>query len=264
MSGDHYLEHAGARLHWRGEGQGPCVVLLHGWALDLTSWNLLAPMLAAHFTVLRFDRRGFGLSEGVADIHRNVDDLRAVMDAAGAQQAALVGMSQGARLALHFALAHPARVSALVLDGAPAIESESELPLVLYRQRLESAGTAALRAMILMHPLMQLHAQSDDARATLLESLSHYRGLDLLHPVARATAPDLKQVRAPTLILNGALDSVERREAGELLAATIAQASRAQLPHAGHLALLDDPQAYCSTVTAFLLQHSREPQGDQE
>lgn len=266
MSGDHYLEHAGARLHWRTEGRGPCVVLLHGWALDLASWNLLAPRLAAQFTVLRFDRRGFGLSEGVADIHRNVDDLRAVMDAAGVQQAALIGMSQGARLALHFALAHPGRVSALVLDGAPAIESESELPLGLYRQRLESAGIAALRAMILTHPLMQLHSGSADARAALLESLSHYRGLDLLHPVARATAPDLKQVDANTLVLNGALDSAERRAAGELLAAAIPHASRVELPDAGHLALLDDPQAYCSTVTEYLRQHSRQPRnpGEQE
>jgi pimeloyl-ACP methyl ester carboxylesterase len=124
--------------------------------------------------------------------------------------------------------------------------------MVLYRQRLESAGTAALRAMILTHPLMQLHAQSDDARATLLESLSHYRGLDLLHPVARAAVPDLRRIRAPTRIMNGALDSVERREAGQLLAATIPVATRLELADAGHLALLDDPAAYAAAVQDFL------------
>jgi len=252
MSGDHFCEHAGARLRWRTEGSGPALVLLHGWALDLSSWNLLAPLLAVDFTVLRFDRRGFGLSEGVADIHRNVDDLRAVMDAAGVRDAALVGMSQGARLALHFTLAEPARVRALVLDGAPEIESESELPLGLYRQRLESAGVAALRAMILTHPLMQLHTPQPAARAALLESLSHYRGLDLLHPVPRAAAPDLAQVRVPTLVLNGALDSAERRDAGRRMAAALAGARRVELPAAGHLALLDDPAGYAAAVTGFL------------
>jgi 3-oxoadipate enol-lactonase/4-carboxymuconolactone decarboxylase len=196
--------------------------------------------------------RRFGLSEGVADIHRNVDDLRAVMDAAGVQSTALVGMSQGARLALHFTLAHPARTRALVLDGAPEIESESELPLGLYRQRLENAGVAALRAMILTHPLMQLHTQQSAARSTLLESLSHYRGLDLLHQVPRAVAPDLKQVSVPTLVINGALDSVERRDAGRRMAATIADAAHEELPAAGHLALLDDPVAYAAVVTGFL------------
>lgn len=252
MSGDHYCEHAGARLRWRIEGEGPALVLLHGWALDLSSWNLLAPLLAADFSVLRYDRRGFGLSEGLPDIHQNVADMRAVMDAAGVHDATLVGMSQGARLALHFAVAHPARVRALVLDGAPEIESESELPLGLYRQRLESAGVAALRAMILTHPLMQLHTPQPEARVVLLESLSHYRGLDLLHPVPRAAAPDLKQISAPTLVLNGALDSVERRDAGSRMATVITGAARVELPAAGHLALLDDPVAYAAAVTEFI------------
>ena len=57
--GDHFSEHAGARLRWRKEGGGPALVLLHGWALDLSSCNLLAPLLATRFTVLSFDRRGF-------------------------------------------------------------------------------------------------------------------------------------------------------------------------------------------------------------
>ena len=251
-SGDNFIDRAGARLRWRIEGSGPAVVLLHGWALDLSSWNLLAPLLAVRFTVLRFDRRGFGLSEGVADIHRNVDDLRAVMDAAGVQAAALVGMSQGARLALHFTLAYPAKTRALVLDGAPEIESESELPLGLYRQRLDGAGVAALRAMILTHPLMQLHSQSPEARAALLESVSRYRGVDLLHPVPRAAVPDLARIATPTLVINGELDSVERREAGKRFASAIAGATRVELPGAGHLALLDDPAAYAAAVTGFL------------
>jgi 3-oxoadipate enol-lactonase len=252
MSGDQYIEHAGARLHWRVEGAGPALVLLHGWALDLASFNLLAPLLAQRFTVLRFDRRGFGLSEGTADIHRNVDDLCAVMDAAGLDGAALVGMSQGARLALHFTLAQPARVSRLVLDGAPEIDAESELPLGLYRQRLESAGVASLQAMILTHPLMQLHTLLPEARTALLESISHYRGLDLLHPVPRAPAPDLNGIATPTLVLNGALDSAERREAGRRIAASITGAIRVELALAGHLALLDQPAAYAAAVGDFL------------
>jgi 3-oxoadipate enol-lactonase len=255
--GDHFSEHAGARLRWRIEGSGPALVLLHGWALDLASWNLLAPLLATHFTVLRFDRRGFGLSDGMPDIHRNVDDLRAVLDVAGVHAAALVGMSQGARLALHFAMARPGRVQALVLDGAPEIEAETELPLGLYRQRLESAGGAALRAMILTHPLMQLHSTAPEARAALIESVSHYRGLDLLHSVARAAAPDLQRISAPTLVLNGALDSADRRQAGQRIAAAIPGASRVELPKAGHLALLDDPSAYAAALIEYLQQRGR-------
>src|SRR5262245_47786394 len=95
---DRYLESNGARLRWRLQGSGPALALLHGWALDLDYWNPAVERLAAHFTVLRFDRRGFGLSGGQPDIHRNVADLAAVLDAAGVARAALLGMSQGARL----------------------------------------------------------------------------------------------------------------------------------------------------------------------
>jgi hypothetical protein len=132
---DQYLEVNGARLRWRLAGQGPALVLLHGWPLDLEYWNPLCTLLTDQFTVLRFDRRGFGLSTGQPDIHRNVDDLCAVMDAAAVARAVLVGMSQGARLSLHFAIRHPQRTRALVLEGAPAVEAESEVPLARCARR---------------------------------------------------------------------------------------------------------------------------------
>jgi len=116
---DRHVDQERARLRWRLEGNGPALVLLHGWALDLQSWDAVVPHLVSGFTVLRFDRRGFGLSEGQPDIHRNVEDLRALLDAAGIASAAVLGMSQGARFAIHFALRCPGMTSALVLDGAP-------------------------------------------------------------------------------------------------------------------------------------------------
>src|SRR6478736_7222636 len=150
---DRYLDREGdregARLRWRLEGTGPALVLLHGWALDLQSWDAVVPHLVSHFTVLRFDRRGFGLSEGQPDIHRNVEDLGALLDAAGIADAAVLGMSQGARFAIHFALRCPESTRALVLDGVPEIEAESELPLEDYLRLLQSRGPAALQDEIL-------------------------------------------------------------------------------------------------------------------
>jgi pimeloyl-ACP methyl ester carboxylesterase len=201
--------------------------------------------------VLRFDRRGFGLSSGLPDIHRNVDDLAALLDAVQIQGAGLLGMSQGARLAIHFARRHPSRVRALMLDGAPAIEAETELPLVEYRAQLQAQGEPALQAAVLRHPLMQLHGTSAPARKVLSSTVAHYRGLDLLHPVPRAAAPDLRQINIKTLILNGSRDSAERREAGRLLQESIAGAQRMELAGAGHLAMLDDPQAYADAVIRF-------------
>jgi pimeloyl-ACP methyl ester carboxylesterase len=258
--GDQFLSLDDARLRWRIEGSGPALLLLHGWALDLNSWDLVAPLLAQHFTVLRFDRRGFGLSEGTPDIHRNVDDLEAVLQAADVPHAAVLGMSQGARLAVHFALRHPARVHALILDGAPAVEAETELPLAQYRAHLHAGGAPALQAAVLAHPLMQLRGPTDGAmRASeaLRATVARYRGLDLLHPVHRATAPDLRGIKVPTLIINGGEDSVERRQAAQLLQQAITGARREELAGAGHLALLDEPRGYARVVTEFLRSAAR-------
>jgi 3-oxoadipate enol-lactonase len=248
---DRYLPTYGARLRWRLEGAGPALVLLHGWALDLTYWEPAVAPLARHFTVLRFDRRGFGLSAGLPDIRCNVDDLHALLTAAGIDRAALIGMSQGARLALHFACRYPLRVRGLVLDGAPAVDAEPELPMEQFRQELERGGVTALRARILAHPLMQLREATPEAGRLMQEMLARYRGLDLQNPVPRADAPDLAAIHAPTLILNGSHDSTARREASDSLRAAIAGAKRLELPNAGHLALLDAPAAYVAAVSDF-------------
>lgn len=246
---DRFLQHDGARLRWRLEGAGPAIVLLHGWALDLAYWDRLVPLLAPRFTVLRFDRRGFGLSEGLPDIHRNVADLAALLRAAGIDRMVLLGMSQGARLALHYVTHHPAQVRGLVLDGAPAFESEPELPLHAYRIKLDSEGPAALRSALLAHPLM--HLQDGTNHAALADIVERYRGLDLQHPVAPASPPDIAGIATPALILNGSLDSSGRHDASARLAALLPAARRVQIPGAGHLALLDDPARYAREVLDF-------------
>jgi len=253
---DRYLDREGdregARLRWRLEGNGPALVLLHGWALDLESWDALVPHLVSRFTVLRFDRRGFGLSEGQPDIHRNVEDLGALLDAAGIADAAVLGMSQGARFAIHFALRCPESTRALVLDGVPEIEAESELPLEDYLRLLQYGGADALRERIRAHPLMQLRTADLAAQAILKQSVARYRGLDLLHMAGRAHAPDLRRIQCPTLILNGSSDSEARRAAGVQLQSAIVGAERIELEGAGHMAMLDRPEDYAAAVTAFL------------
>ncbi len=79
--------------------------------------------LARFARVLAFDRRGVGLSDpvsGAPTLEERMDDVRAVMDAAGSERAALLGMSEGATMCMLFAATYPERTSALVLWGAMA------------------------------------------------------------------------------------------------------------------------------------------------
>ncbi len=130
-----YTESGGASIAYQVVGDGPIdVVLALGYAthLDL-QWE--SPMFARFFDrlssfsrLILFDKRGCGLSDPVSEVptlEQRVDDVRAVMDAAGSERAALLGVSEGGPMCVLFAAAHPERVSALVLHGAMARTTEA-------------------------------------------------------------------------------------------------------------------------------------------
>jgi 3-oxoadipate enol-lactonase len=107
----------GARLMDQESGDGPAVVLVHGFGLDMRMWDPQAGPLAERFRVVRYDCRGFGASgpfdPGVAYTHAG--DLAALLDHLAIGDAVLVGLSFGGRVVLETALAAPARVRRLVL-----------------------------------------------------------------------------------------------------------------------------------------------------
>jgi 3-oxoadipate enol-lactonase len=265
-SNDAYFASSGARLRFRDEGAGPCVAFVHGWTLDLAVWEPQAAGLSGALRVLRWDRRGFGLSAGVPDLESDLLDLAALLDHAAVPRAALVGASQGARVALAFALRFPERVEALVLDGppgdigSPAAVSAPDIQIEEYRELARREGIEAFRRAWRAHPLMQLHSR-DAGAASLLDSiLARYPGTDLLDPGCAARPIDpraIARMRTPALVLCGASDSRERRLAAIRIHALLAGAEAAVIPGAGHLPNLDDPRAYNETILAFLRRRSQ-------
>ena len=146
QSRDEYFRSGEASLRFRDEGRGPPVVFIHGWTLDLEVWNPQAAALAESFRVVRYDRRGFGLSGGEPGRAADVEDLGRLLDHLQLASVTLVGLSQGARVALAFALAHPERVAGVVLDGPPDEIGDPGPPATKIFQSLSSAGSSASRA----------------------------------------------------------------------------------------------------------------------
>jgi pimeloyl-ACP methyl ester carboxylesterase len=254
----------GVRLHYRDEGAGPALVLIHGWLMDLTAWDAEQPAWSRRFRVLRMDRRGFGRSSGTPCFACDADDVLALLDDRGVERASLLGMSQGARVALDLAQRAPGRVSALVLDGAPALDGLpggpwlQETPLDRYRKLLAAGGLDALRVELAAHPLMQLHSREPAARQAIEAMLARYTGADLADATAaQPSRPvDLTQLRLPVLVVNGERDTAQRLAVGTALADAIPGARRRIIPAAGHLACLDQPAAYARIVSDFLVEHT--------
>ncbi len=266
-SADRYLEHAGARLRYRDTGAGPPLLLIHGWALDLEAWDDVAEQLAAKHRVLRADRRGFGLSSGTPDLDADAGDLVALLDHLQLACAAVLGMSQGTRVALRLAQSHPDRVACLVLDGAPLLPGlpaqawAEETPLAAYRALLQSQGIAAVRGLLASHPLLRPRSADRATHAKLAAMLGRYRGNDLeLEATAPAAAPGSASTGLPTpsmpvLVLNGEYDSAQRLAVGAALAAAWPTARRRLVRRAGHLACLDEPRIYARLVDEFVAPH---------
>lgn len=251
-----FIQTDGARLYVRDLGEGPAIVFVHGWALDLDMWSPQLADLSAEHRTIAFDRRGFGRSSGVPSIAADVEDLRAVLHELDVRKPLLVGMSQGARVVARFAAAYPHLISALVLDGAPppakAASHAADIPLDGLRERARRDGVQAVRREWLAHPFTKLHTQAEAIHALVRAMIERYPGADLLMPL-NPLEQDIDPVtlRVPVLVINGEYDSQERLAAGEHLVHTIRGAERLVVRNAGHLANLDNPIAYDAGLRAF-------------
>jgi pimeloyl-ACP methyl ester carboxylesterase len=113
----------GIRLHYVSDGDGPPVMLLHGWPQTWYCWRKVMPLLAERHTVIAPDLRGYGHSDkppGGYDKRTMAEDVRALARLLGHERLALVGHDRGARVAHRWALDHPDEVERLaVLDIIP-------------------------------------------------------------------------------------------------------------------------------------------------
>ena len=260
---DDFLSIDGTRLRYRDEGRGPAVLLVHGWTLDLEMWDLQVSALRGSFRLIRLDRRGHGLSEGTATPERDSEDLNQLCKQLELTRVALIGMSQGVRAVLGFASAASSRVSAVILDGPPALASEAdpEVPVQQYAALVRAHGIEAFRREWARHSLMQLRTRDPARRALLAAMIERYAGNDLRSAPSRGELTgDGARVRpeavaAPTLVLSGEHDLPGRRLAARRLAARLSDAELAIIPGAAHLPNLDSPDVYSKLCRAFLLRH---------
>jgi 3-oxoadipate enol-lactonase len=261
---DRWLTLPGAALRYRDEGRGPVVLLVHGWTLDLEMWAPQVPALRDKFRLVRFDRRGFGLSAGRPGLAHDVADIEALCRHLALERLALVGMSQGARAVLGFAASSPERISGLILDGSPdclqdGSTAADDPPMEHYRTLLHQQGIDAVRRQWATHPLARLRTGDRRQRALLAAMIARYPANDLLDSRldnAVLAGTDVESIRAPVLVITGEYDVASRIAAADALSRRIPDAQRAVIPDAGHVANLDNPQRYNAVVRAFLERHA--------
>jgi pimeloyl-ACP methyl ester carboxylesterase len=129
-----YIDAGVVRLHAVIGGDGPPLLLIHGWPQTWYAWRMLMPALAEDFEVIAVDQRGIGLSDKPQDGYDTetlANDLVALMDALGHQRFALYGTDTGMPIAYALAADHPERVERLVVSEAPLPGASPSPPLFL-------------------------------------------------------------------------------------------------------------------------------------
>jgi 3-oxoadipate enol-lactonase len=253
----------GARLVYQDMGNGPAVVLIHGFGLDMRMWDPQAGRLAERYRVIRYDCRGFGASGPFdpAVPYTHASDLIALLDHLAVGDAVLAGLSFGGRVALQTALAAPARVRGLVLldavlDGVPW-DRESAAALDDLARQVQAGGVAAGRAAWLAHPLFAAAREQPDLEAQLAAMVAgypgqHWLGQDPHQPHRPPPFDALEDVAVPALVAVGDRDVPGFREMSAVLGRRIPGAEYHVVAGAGHMVNMEQPAAVSELLSRFL------------
>ena len=275
----HYAKSGDVHIAYQITGSGPIdLVMVPGFVshLDL-GWDDPAvthvfERLGAFARLIRFDKRGTGMSDRVpiATLEERMDDVRAVMDAAGSERAVILGVSEGGPMSLLFAATYPARLAALALYGAfakrlwspdypigvPSLDREAYLELI-ERQWSDNADLSIVAPSL-------AHDAAARERFTAVRRMSASPGAALA--IARMNSEiDVRHVlptiHVPTLILHRAPDRDVTVENGRYLAANIPGARYVEFATGDHLMTTGDVDAVLDEIEEFLtgVRHGPEP-----
>ena len=273
----------GVTVHLRDEGPktAPAIILLHGSNADLHTWDPWTAALTAKYRVIRFDQVGHGLTgpdpQDDYSTANYVADIGAVADKLGLKQFILGGNSMGGKHALAYAIAHPERVTGLVLvDGSGG-------PMLKLDKKEDDSGSGNIGFKIAQTPGINLLVEQITPRSLIAQSLEQSvsvqsvaseaavtRYWELLRypgnrratlkrfsqPYDPLTEAEIATVTTPALILWGEEDRVIPLEAGQWLAKALPNNRLVIYPGIGHLpqeeaveATLGDLQPWLARLT---------------
>lgn len=256
-----WIEVNGVSLRYQMLGSGPrTLVLLHEMQMSMESWDGVLPALTPGHRVLRYDLRGFGLSEKIRGtgltIDTEVEDLRSLLDALNIHEpVTLIGGAVGGAVALKFAAVYPQRVRAVAVTSPAAyMKAQPERAANAIKSANEPTRTGIDATLDAVYPAA---LRTDPAR------LARFRGLLLASdPGSVATTTNmiysvgfadvLPKVQCPAMIIATALFPRPVASFKEL--ADALPKGQFVVLQTGHFASLESPEMVAPVLTGFLKQ----------
>jgi pimeloyl-ACP methyl ester carboxylesterase len=247
------LDRNGVGIHYEVHGNGPPVLLSHGYSATCRMWDGQIEAFKDRYKIIVWDMRGHGESDYPTDPAAysealTVADMAAILNACGEPRAIIGGLSLGGYMTLAFHLRHPERCEALMLfDTGPGFKKNDARTAWNQRARsraddLEARGLAAL-------------GTSDEVRMSQHRSASGLAGAarGMLAQETDGVIQSLETIASPTLVLVGANDT-NFLAATDYMAAKIPGARKAVIPGAGHASNIHQPEAFNRATEGFLTE----------
>jgi pimeloyl-ACP methyl ester carboxylesterase len=256
----------GAKLYYEVRGEGHPLLLLHAGVADSRMWDDQFGTFTQHYTVVRYDLRGFGKSQVPPGQFAHHDDAARLLSTIGIEKAHVVGASFGGYVAVDLALAYPGMVASLVLS-APIIsgyEPSSEELRNFFAEEEEALNRGDLVGATELNLRMWVdgpHRKPEQVNPDVRERVCEMQMCAFALPVPedaerRTLTPPaitrLSEIQVPTLIISGDQDVPEFVEVSDLIAAGISGAKKVLIHGVAHLPSLEQPQSFNRTVLEFL------------
>lgn len=258
-----YADHAGARLAWEAEGDGDPVLLVMGLGYPGSMWYRMLPYLTDRYRAIWFDNRGVGATgvvPGPYSIEEMADDAAAVLDAAGAKRAHVVGASMGGFIAQELTLRQPERVRSLVLacthcNGLQAVPPPPETLEMIVTRSSMTPREAAEAAVPFVYAADTERAAIDEDIAVRMRQPTDPKGYALQLQAAMShggTYLRLPQIGVPTLVVQGSEDRLVSPANAPVLAERIPGARLVIVEGASHILFTDRTEEVGRAVRSFL------------
>ncbi len=260
----------GVDVYYVDQGHGPAILMIHGSASSLHTWDGVAAKLVDHYRVIRYDVPGQGLSGPISDAAaaqvKPADIAAGLLERLGVRQATVVGVSSGGTLAVQLAAAYPDLVNRVVLSNAPSdpvVTTHLQQPPTFVALQAQARATH-FQSRAFWNAFLDFFS-GDPARISPAVRRQYYdmnrrvpepNALSLVAKVADhpAAVAAMAAVRGPVLLIWGGADPLLPVAAAHTLAGylTGAQVSLIILPDVGHYPPLEVPARFAMLLRAYI------------
>lgn len=246
-----YLDRYGVAIYYESRGDGPPLLLSHGYSATGAMWDGQVSALRDRYQVITWDMRGHGRSDypdsqDEYSEQATVDDMAAILDQCQADRAFIGGLSLGGYMSLAFHHAYPHRTRALLLfDTGPGYKSDAGRDQ-WNRTSLARAEDLETRGFEALSQSREVQSRNHRSAVGLAKAA---RGM--LTQRDDRIIQSLPGIAVPTLVVVGA-DDTPFLAASSYMAKKVPDAIQIVIPDAGHASNLDQPEAFNSAVADFL------------